>query len=268
MSSTKSSFRRVIHLYVKRAHLLIFVNLLLLGLSCDSDDPVSVNNNTNGNNTGEVGTVTDIDGNVYLTVKIGNQVWTVEDLRTTRYNDGSAIPLVTDNTVWSTLSTPGYCNYNNTTNADTIKKFGALYNWYAVNTDKLAPKGWHVPSSEDWDILQKYLIDNGFNWDGTTTGNKIAKSMAAKSNWKTSNNPGAIGNGLNSNNRSDFSALPDGSRWGTGDFSGRGDDGHWWSTTGYDANAFSYYLLYSSESLSRHGHGKNSAFSVRLVKGN
>src|SRR4030043_168747 len=126
------------------------------------------------------GTVTDADGNVYQTVKIGNQVWTVENLRTTKYDDGSAIPLVTDSAAWAALTTPGFCYYNNTTNADNIKKFGALYNWHAVNTKKLAPKGWHVPTEAEWITLENYLIANGYNWDGTKTENKIAKSMAAK----------------------------------------------------------------------------------------
>src|ERR1035441_4507351 len=94
------------------------------------------------------GTVTDIDGNVYQTVKIGNQIWTVENLRVTRFNDGTAIPLDTSTATWDSiwnngLTIPAYCYYNNMTNTDSIKKWGALYNWYAVNTGKLAPKGWH-----------------------------------------------------------------------------------------------------------------------------
>jgi uncharacterized protein (TIGR02145 family) len=93
-----------------------------------------------------ISTVKDADGNVYHTVKIGNQVWTVENLRTTRNNDGSAIPHVTDGTEWAALTTPGYCFYDNMSNVDSIKEYGALYNWYAVDTKKLAPAGWHVPS--------------------------------------------------------------------------------------------------------------------------
>jgi uncharacterized protein (TIGR02145 family) len=132
-------------------------------------------------------TIEDIDGNVYRIVKIGNQLWTVENLRVTKYNDGSAIQLVAGNSAWAALSTPGYCYYNNTTNADSIKKFGALYNWYVVNPSvnpsnpkKVAPVGWHVPTDEEWTILENYMIVNGYNWDGTTTGNKIAKSLATK----------------------------------------------------------------------------------------
>jgi uncharacterized protein (TIGR02145 family) len=179
-------------------------------------DPVSADNDT--------GTVTDIDGNVYQTVKIGNQVWTVENLRTTRYNDGISINLITDSAAWSKslirygaawskASKGAYCYYNNMTDADSIKKYGALYNWYAIDTKKLAPKGWHVPTNAEWDTLQNYLIANGYNWDGTTTGNKIAKSMAAQTDWKTDTNPGATGNDLFKNNKSGFSALPGGWRF-------------------------------------------------------
>ena len=100
--------------------------------------------------------VVDIDGNVYHTVTIGTQVWMVENLKTTRYNDGTAIPLVTDGTAWAALTTPGYCWYNN--DSATYKNtYGALYNWYAVNTGKLAPTGWHVPTDSEWTVLTTYL---------------------------------------------------------------------------------------------------------------
>jgi len=145
--------------------------LLIAGLSCN-------NNNIIGNNS----TVKDADGNVYQTVKIGNQEWTMENLRTTKYNDGTPILNITSQTTWDSCLytlTEAFCHYNNTTNSDSIKKFGALYNWYAVNTGKLAPSGWHVPTDEEWDTLQNYLMENGYSWDGTTGENKIAKSMAA-----------------------------------------------------------------------------------------
>ena len=98
------------------------------------------------------------------------------------------------------------------TDLENIKKFGALYNWYAVNTLKLAPKGWHVPNDAEWDTLQNYLTTNGYNWDGTTKENKIAKALAARTDWAFSKDSGAIGNDLTKNNRSGFSALPGGSR--------------------------------------------------------
>jgi uncharacterized protein (TIGR02145 family) len=108
-----------------------------------------------------------VDGNVYRTIKIGNQVWMAENLRTTRFNNGSPILLATDSTPASD-TTPNYCFYNNTKDKDTIRKFGALYNWYAVKTGNLAPAGWHVPSYDELRTMDIYLIQNGYNWDGTT----------------------------------------------------------------------------------------------------
>jgi uncharacterized protein (TIGR02145 family) len=112
------------------------------------------------------GIIRDIDSNVYQTIKIGNQVWTVSNLLTTRYNDGSPILNDTSNTSWCIDSIGKYCFYNNTCNSDSIKKFGARYNWAAVspyNENKLAPSGWHVPTKNDWDTLAESPdISSGF----------------------------------------------------------------------------------------------------------
>jgi uncharacterized protein (TIGR02145 family) len=216
-----------------RAMEALGISLLVVGISC--------NNPVSGNNNNSAGTVTDADGNVYQSVKIGNQVWTVENLRTTKYNDGTAITKITDSAAWAniyydTLTTPAYCYYNNTTNTDNIKKFGALYNWYAVNTGKLAPAGWHVPSDAEWDTLQNYLIVNGYNCDGTTTNNMVAKALSAKTDWESSTTPGTIGCDLTKNNRSGFSALPGGYRTLSGTFRAQGRLGYWRSTTEVDAS--------------------------------
>ena len=95
--------------------------------------------------------VTDIDGNVYHIVAIGTQVWMVENLRTTRYNDGTSIPYIDDQNTWMNLTTPAYCWPNN--DESSISPYGMMYNWYAVNTGKLAPTGWHVPTDSDWNTL-------------------------------------------------------------------------------------------------------------------
>jgi uncharacterized protein (TIGR02145 family) len=210
-------------------------------------------------------TVTDADGNVYQTVKVGNQVWTIENLKTTKYNDGTPIPLVMDSIAWGNLTTPGFCWYNNDMrNKD---KYGALYNWYAVDTKKLAPKGWHVATDAEWKTLENYLIANGYNWDGSTTDNKIAKSLAAKTDWAVNTNPGAIGNDLIKNNKSDFSTLPGGYRGSGGNFYGMGGYGHWWSASEINASfaygrdlRFDYYGLYWYDC------NKSYGFSVRLLQ--
>lgn len=218
----------------------------------------------------DAGTVTDIDGNVYQAVQIGNQVWTVENLRVTKYNDGTAIPLVTDDIEWADDTIGAYCYYNNTTNADTIKKWGALYNWYVVaptNPKKITPTGWLVPTDAEWDTLQNYLIANGYNWDETTTGNRIAKAMAARTDLCTTTVSGTPGNDPGSNNSSGFSGLPGGYRWVGGDFDGQRLGGYWWSATEYNmASAWRYGLTYEDSNLRRYFNDQRQGFSVRLVK--
>ncbi len=216
------------------------------------------------------GDVTDADGNVYQSVQIGNQVWMTENLRVTKYNDGSAIPLETSTSTWDVTTTPKYCYYKNMTNADSIKKYGALYNWYVINPTndkKIAPAGWHVPSDAEWDTFQNYLIANGHNWEGTSMGNKIAKAMAAKTDWYTYSSNGAIGSELTKNNSSGFSALPGGLRHIDGGFRNVGSDGYWWSATEIGTpRAWSRNLHYDYEGLSRSSNDKGCGFSVRLLR--
>ena len=239
--------------------LSIAVLLLAFATACDkTDDP--------GGDTPSAGTVKDADGNKYNTVKIGNQVWMVENLKTTKYNDGTPIPNVTDNSEWANLTTGAYCNYDNLeSNAAT---YGRLYNWYAVNTGKLAPKGWHVPTDDDWTILENYLIANGYNYDGTLDEDKIAKSLCAKTNWELSDEAGTPGAAPENNNSTGFTALPGGYRYGyTGAFDHIGEYGLWWSSTeGNETNAYSRHLGYDYEDLYRNGYGKDYGFSVRLVR--
>jgi uncharacterized protein (TIGR02145 family) len=142
-----------------------------------------------------------------------------ENLRTTKYNDGGSMG--------------NACQfYNNTTDAAAKKKWGALYTLNAITSGKLAPAGWHIPSNAEFDTLTKYLITHGYNYDGTTSGNKIAKSMAATTEWKPSNEVGAIGNDLSLNNASGFSALP-GGYWyyGVNNFTQQGSQGFWYTST-------------------------------------
>jgi uncharacterized protein (TIGR02145 family) len=267
MRINKSIFSRVEGAFANCAQPIFSIGLILLALSCEKTNPVK--NNTD---TFVFGTMTDIDGNSYKTIQIGDQVWMAEDLRTTKYNDGSVIRLVTDSAAWSNLTTPGYCYYNNTTNADSIIKFGALYNWYAVNTGKLAPAGWHVPNDADWNTLVNYLVSHGYNWDGTTdttTYNKTAKSLAAKTDWYTipGAKEGAIANDLAKNNRSGFSALPGGARCGGGSFGGIGGDAGWWIASEDSASgAYVRGLSCLLEELVTATVDNSCGFSVRLVK--
>ena len=109
-------------------------------------------------------TITDVDGNVYTSVTIGTQEWMTENLRTSKYSDGSAIPNVKDDTQWSNLSTAAWSHYDNDNQYDTI--YGKLYNWYTVETGKLCPTGWHVPTDAEWTILTCLLYTSPSPRDG------------------------------------------------------------------------------------------------------
>jgi len=180
------------------------------------------------------------DGNSfnYPTVQIGAQTWMAENLKTTKYNNGTDIPNVTVGTVWESLTTPAYCWFNN----DAANKdiYGALYNWHTVATGKLCPAGWHVPMDNEWATLAYFLYTNGYKCDGTYGGTyAIAKSLAATTNWKASNVTGTVGNTDFPDKRdaTGFTALPGSNRYSDpgGEFGGVdgtiGDYANWWSAT-------------------------------------
>ena len=248
-----------------KAVFTVLLSLLVLCalISCDKN-PLNDDDNL------VFGTLKDIDGNVYKTVIIGNQEWMTENLRVTKYNDGTSIPHVTDSSQWSNITTPGYCFYNNSTDVSYRNKWGALYNWYVVspsNPKQIAPVGWRVPTDADWDTLQNYLITNGYNWDGSTSDNRIAKSMASKTDWISSTNAGAIGNDLSKNNASGFSALPSGNHNYNGSFYAQTLFGYWWCAKEFDASyAYSRHLYYLNEDLKIYFNRKRFGFSVRLVR--
>lgn len=215
-------------------------------------------------------TVQDIDGNIYNAVRIGDQVWTVENLRTTKYNDGEPIRMAKSEFAWK-KSKPGFCFYNNTTDADSIKKYGALYNWFAISTNKLPPKGWHVPTNDEWNYLEYYLEQNGYNWDGSGAGdNKFAKSMAAEKFWpKTNSLIGGIGNDSVKTRKCGFSALPGGFRFGGNGigFENQGVCGRWWSVTEPSPSYAYGRMLYSGDvKLETRKYEKDWGLSVRLIK--
>lgn len=223
--------------------------------------------------------LTDADGNVYSTVRIGNQVWTIENLRTTKFNDGSSIPHVPDSTAWHALASSGFCYYGNINNADSIRMFGALYNWYCIDSKKLAPPGWRVPTNDDWDALQNYLIGHGYNWDGKRSGNRIAKSLAAQHGWKPFTIEGSPGNEMKNNNRSGFSGFAAGYRYDTRDtgdggapwkaaFSAIGHKASWWSATPVNESLGTVYGLgfCVDDFLQYQSFQKTCGHSVRLVK--
>jgi uncharacterized protein (TIGR02145 family) len=218
--------------------------LFMLTNSCKKDDNSSKKEENNST------TVTDIDGNVYHTVKIGAQTWMVENLKTTHYNDGTAIPLVTGNTAWGSLTTPGYCWYNND-QATYGSTYGALYNWYAVNTGKLCPTGWHVATDAEWTQLTDYL--GGEN----VAGGKMKE--AGLSHWKSPN--------TGANNSSGFTALPGGYRYLDGSFGSLTYGALFWSSSQYDAaNAWGRSLGCYLEYVGRLSGSKTYGFSCRCLQ--
>jgi len=211
-------------------------------------------------------TITDIDGNVYNTVKIGSQLWMAQNLRTTRYNDGTTIPNVTNTNTWINLTTDARCTLNNVSEIDSIVIIGRLYNWYAVNTGKICPTGCHVPSDAEWTTLQNYLIANGYNYDGSTTGNLIAKSLASTIDWEFNPTTGNVGNNQSSNNKSGFNAYPSGSLNTFGDFGYKGTGAGWWSSTANGTSNADYWSINSYLSkLYKYNYSHVYGFSVRCL---
>ena len=212
--------------------------------------------------------IVDKDGNIYHTVTLGTQIWMVENIRTTHFNDGTEIPKVTDNTEWGTLTTPAYCTYKNTTNVDSIKTFGLLYNGYAIKTGKICPKGWHVPSDAEWTTLENYLITNGYNYDGSTTSSNCAKSLASVTNWTVYLGTGTVGNSdyPNKRNATGFTAQPGGYRVVDG-FHSIGLYSGWWTSTDYVSNAlYDRYLSYNFSNLFRASSTNVAGLYVRCLK--
>jgi len=204
------------------------------------------------------GTMTDIDGNVYQTVKIGDQWWMAENLKVTHYRNGDAIPNVTSDSDWEYLTIGAYCNYNN--NSSNANTYGRLYNWFAVNDSRnIAPNGWHVPSDAEWKELEMYLgmnqteaDDDG--WRGTDEGNKLRST----SGWEND------GNGTDDYG---FTALPGGYRHSSGYFYLLGDFADFWSSTELSIIfAWSRELICNYALVNRNLSYKQYGFSVRLVK--
>lgn len=192
-------------------------------------------------------TVTDADGNTYNTVTIGTQVWMAENLKTTKYRDGTSIPNITDDAAWLALTTGAYCCYNN--DISNQNTYGALYNWYAAISEKICPLGWHVPTNSEWAQLREFL--GGYS----VAGGK----MKSVSGW-TAPNKGAT-------NESGFSALPGGNRGSYGKFFRIGDYAFWHSTTEYNESFPSFWhIAFEFEGLYLTSLPKSEGGSIRCIK--
>ena len=230
--------------------------------SCRYDEVVTETSSDNGSTDSDSGDgttddssveygegATDVDGNTYKSVIIGEQEWFAENLKTSKYSDGKAIPNVTDSAQWRNLSTGAWCNYNNSSSNDDT--YGKLYNWYAVNTSKLCPTGWHVPTDAEWTVLTDYL---------TADGHSGSEGTALKStSFGGTDDYGWLG-------------LPGGNRnsSGNGNFIYIGSHGKWWSSSQFNTSNDAWFRgLYSGKDNVYRGfgeYGEECGFSVRCLK--
>ena len=195
--------------------------------------------------------VTDSDNNVYHTVAIGNQIWIVENLKTTHYNNGDPIPNISNPTQWSYQTVGTYCDYKNKPKNSEI--YGRLYNWYAMNDSrKICPSGFHVPTSAEWDTLIVFLGDSI----------KAVRRMkeTGSMHWKGANE--------SSNNSSGFTALPGGFRAFEGTFVVLGKGAYWWASNANKDNEGYYTFIFSGRATIGRDTGadKEPGHSVRCIK--
>jgi len=201
----------------------------------------------------------DIDGNVYQTIQIGDQLWMAENLKVTKYRDGSVIPNITNNGDWGGLSSGAYGDYdNNPTNSDT---YGRLYNWYTVDDDRgVCPEGWHVPSGDEYTVLTDYLggeevaggkmKSTGTIEDGDGLWNYYSDEITEEAT-----------------NESGFTGLPAGYRnSGNGYYLSMGNYGYFWSSSEI-SSYYAWYrrLGYNSSNVNRNYNSRHYGFSVRCL---
>jgi uncharacterized protein (TIGR02145 family) len=219
------------------SYIIIFGVLMILAVSCNKIDkpPAAVN---------------DIEGNFYKTVEIDDQIWMAENLKTTRYNDGTEIQLIENEDEWRTLETSGFCWYDN--NESEFKEtYGALYNGYAVVTGKLCPAGWHVPDIEEWQHLITFLGDT------VNAGGELKETGTA--HWHSPNKY--------ADNSSGFTALAAGLRYHEGSFSSiLFYTGFWTSSETETFDQWYIGLYYGNPNVKISHRPKKFGFSVRCIK--
>lgn len=202
-------------------------------------------------------TVTDIDGNEYQTVQIGNQRWMAQNLRVTRYANGDDLPYLKDATEWSQTKEGAYCYYENITKY--METYGNLYNWYTVVDERgVCPKGWHVPDDTEWSVLEKYLgmstgeISGMTAWRGTDEGKRLKSESFGGSN------------------SSGFSAMGTGYRDPEGVFRAMGTDNDYWTSTPYDnkgqIEGVLRGFLHSHSGVVRNFHVPEYGFCIRCIR--
>ena len=271
----------------------LLVVLAMLTTSCKREEVSNVGNN-NGNMENPGGdnynnqeypstanviprAVTDADSNIYDAIQIGDQVWMAENLRTTKYADGTSIPLSTSTSTTTAYRYAPGPYQSNDENMENVAHYGYLYNWLAVmheasssaaipsGVQGICPTGWHVPSDAEWTQLIDYMKTQPVY---TVSGNAdhLAKALAATWGWNSSDNTDAPGNNPSTNNATGFSALP------AGYYNGRYyyfcNNSNFWSATEHDDENTYYLSLYCSYAgvMYEEDGDKYNGFSVRCVR--
>jgi uncharacterized protein (TIGR02145 family) len=239
-------------------HILLFSFgfFALLVSSCKKETPIEIS-------SPQFDSISDIQNNYYKTVKIGNQWWMAEDLKVQLFNDSSIIFDGQSDNNW-VKNRPSYCLYKNNNLAP-----GLLYNGFAVlDSRKLAPKGWHIPTDAEWKELEKHIglsqeSADAFGWRGKKEGNKL-KTYGRKS-WLIINDE------TWPTNESGFSADAGSNRLFNGVWGDPGltSTGFWWSATEFDSQKLFYrHLDYKNANIFRNYENKFYGFSVRCIKDN
>ena len=233
-------------------HLIVLLSFLLLIESCKPDTPPVVEQ--------ESGTMADIDGNSYKTIKIGNQWWMAENLKVTKFRNGNTIPNVTDDSLWQNNSA-ACCLYQNDPTSP-----GLLYNWFAVtDTGNIAPQGWHIPSDDEWKELERFTgmtdgAEDVSGWRGTNEADKL--KAAAPIGWTQFEEvwgTDSLG----------FTALAGSCRLANGSWGVPGlfATGFWWTSSEYSSTeAWFRYIDYKKSTIFRSSCPKNYGYSIRCVK--
>ncbi len=238
---------------IKTLYLIMILTFIFFSCKRDMTSPNDV-----------PGTVTDIDGNVYNTVKIGDQVWMAENLKVTHYRNGDSISNVLEDSVWENLTSGAYCIYDN---ADSnFATYGLLYNWYSVDDNRgLAPEGWHIPTDEEWKKLEIHLgmsriTADSLNSRGTDEGGKLKE--IGTMHWNSPNS--------SATNEYGFSALPGGLRHASGDFVNIGFTAKFWTSTEFQVptvdGAYARVIRYDESIIFYNAWLSNLGFSIRCVK--
>jgi uncharacterized protein (TIGR02145 family) len=237
----------------------VIITALILSYGCKKDDKDGIY---------------DGDGNLYHEVKIGNQTWLTENLRTTKFRNGDDIPNISVNQQWVDLQSAAYCQYENLkTNSDI---YGFLYNSYTIiDSRNVCPKGYRIPTDHDWEILEIYLQNNGYNADSSTdadndrlTHNAIAQSLCDTVYWDYCSAEYTPGHRKNSPflNKSGFKALPGGVRIQNGSFEYITTEGFFWSSS-KESDLFIIRMLHSyQQDMWRWQAYSNYGLSIRCIK--